>query len=45
MCIDFRTISANTTIEAYLIPYIDSGLDCLGGSIILSEIDLAQGYH
>ena len=45
MCIDYRALSANTIIDAYLIPCIDNILECLGGSVIFSKIDLAQGYH
>ena len=45
MCIDYRALNVNTTIDAYPIALIDNILDCLGSSVIFSKIDLAQGYH
>ena len=45
MCIYFRALNGNTIIYAYPIPHIDNILDCLGGSVIFSKIDLAQGFH
>ena len=43
MCIDYRALNANTTIDTYLIPCIDNILDHLGGSVIFSKLGLAQG--
>ena len=34
-----------TIIDAYPILHIDNILDHLGGSVIFSKIDLAQGYY
>ena len=45
MCIDFKALNANTIIDAYPIPHIDNILELLGGSVVFSKIDLAQGYH
>ena len=45
MCIDYRALNANTIIDAYPIPCINSILDYLGLSMIFSKIDLAQVYH
>ena len=45
MCIDYRAFNANIIIDAYPIPCIDNVLDHLGGSVIFSKTELAQGYH
>ena len=45
MHIDYRSLNANTIIDAYLIPCIDDILDHLGGSVIFKKINLAQSYH
>ena len=45
MCIDYRALNAKPIIYAYPIPRIDDILEHLGGSVIFSKIDLAQGYH
>ena len=45
MRIDYRALNANTTLDAYPIPCIDTISNYLGGSVIFTKIDLAQGYH
>ena len=45
MCIYYRALNIYTMIDAYPILCIDDILDCLGGSIIFSKIDLAQSYY
>ena len=45
MCIEYRELNSNTIIDAYPIPSIDDIIDCLGGPVIFSEIDLAQSYY
>ena len=45
MCIDYRSLNANSIIDRYPLPRIDDILDRLGAATIYSKIDLAQGYH
>ena len=45
MCIDFRSLNANTILDRYPIPRIDDILDRLHGSIVYSKIDVRAGYH
>ena len=45
MCINYSALNANTIIDFYPIPRIDNILNQLGGSVIFSKIDLAQGHH
>ena len=45
MCVDYRTLNANTRIDRYPIPRIDELLDRLSGSHVFSSLDLTQGYH
>ena len=45
MCIDYRALNSDTIIDAHPIPGIGDILDCLGGSVIVEKIDLAQSYH
>ena len=37
---NYKALNANTTIDTYLIPYIDNMLDFLRGSVIFRKIDL-----
>ena len=45
ICNNCRALNANTIIDAYPIPHIDNIIDFLGESVIISKIDLAEGYH
>ena len=45
ICIDYRTLNANSIIDAYPIPYIDIILDWFRGSVIFSKIDLAIKFN
>ena len=45
MCIDYHSINNNTVVNQYPPPRIDDIIDCLGGSIFYSKLDLATGYH
>ena len=43
-CIDLRRLNARTIKDAYSLPHIDETLDCLGGAIIFTSLDLKSGY-
>ena len=43
-CIDLCKLNSHTIKDAYSLPRIDETLDCLGGSIIFSSLDLKGGY-
>ena len=43
-CIDLHKLNALTIKDAYSLPHIDETLDCLGGAIIFTSLDLKSGY-
>ena len=43
-CIDLYQFNSRTIKDAYSLPRIDETLDCLGGSIIFTSLDLKSGY-
>ena len=43
-CIDLRKLNARMIKDAYSLPRIDETLDCLGGAIIFTSLDLKSGY-
>ena len=43
-CIDLQRLNACTIKDAYSLPCIDETLDCLGGAIIFTSLDLKSGY-
>ena len=43
-CIDLRKFNARMIKDAYSLPCIDETLDCLGGAIIFTSLDLKSGY-
>ena len=43
-CINLRKLNAHTIKDAYSLPRIDETLDCLGGSVIFTSLDLKSGY-
>ena len=43
-CIDLHKLNSHTIKDAYSLPRINEMLDCLGGSIIFSSLDLKSGY-
>lgn len=44
-CVDLRQVNERTVKDAYPLPRIDHCLDCLGGAIWYSTMDLRSGYH
>ena len=43
-CIDLHKLNACTIKDVYSLPRIDETLDCLGGSVIFTSLDLKSGY-
>ena len=43
-CIDLRRLNTRTIKDAYSLPRIYETLDCLGGVIIFTSLDLKSGY-
>ena len=43
-CIDLRRLNVHTIKDLYSLPHIDETLDCLGGAIIFTSLDLKSGY-
>ena len=43
-CIDLRKLNACAIKDVYSLPHIDEALDCLGGAIIFTSLDLKSGY-
>ena len=43
-CIDLRKLNAHTIQDAYSLPCINETLDCLGGAMIFTSLDLKSGY-
>ena len=43
-CIDLHWLNLHTIKDVYSLPRIDKTLDCLGGSIIFTSLDLKSGY-
>lgn len=45
MCIDFRSLNANTVADKYPLPRISDLLDKLSRARYFSSIDLSAAYH
>ena len=44
LCIDYRQLNAKTVKDAFPLPRIEEALECLGGSVLFSSLDLAHGF-
>ena len=45
MCIDFKSLNANTRLDVFPLPRIADLLDKLGKAMYFSRINLALAYH
>ena len=45
VCVDFRSLNANTRLDCNPLPCIDELLDCLAGSNVFTSLDLQHGYY
>ena len=45
MCMDYRSLNANTVTNSWPLPRIDEILARLKGAKYFSKLDLCDGYH
>ena len=45
MCVDYRSLNAKTSRDAYPLPRIEEALDILRGANFFCSLDLAHGYY